>query len=219
MSDEEKVTVCTIESIKQIRDIGEDEETVGSDDSDVSEYEIDSAHEDHDSTNFTTSRLEFKKIRWSRRDQAKPNERIVDMTGNSEVIKNFDEWNKNKAKGRSTLSKIKGHLFYFVDSLLNFNNSRIDEFKLSRYFTPMQEDFLEVPDPTVSGEWLSWISGPSGLESASRQKECLKAHARWREFVFNYLFTYHRGIRIQLVAFINNVNPCTVKLRWAHRFP
>ena len=91
---------------------------------------------------FLFMRLEFKKIRWSRRDQAKPNERIVDMTGNSEVIKNFDEWNKNKAKGHSTLTKIKGHLFYFFDSFLSFNNSRIDDYKLSRYLNPMQKSSL-----------------------------------------------------------------------------
>ena len=182
-----KVKVISVEKNDKIRDIFDDSS------SDVMEYEIDSEHDIEDDQEYTESRIEMKKIRLKRRNEAVPKARLVDMEANKSVITQFDKWNSNKARGISTLRKIKGHLFHYEDSMLNFMSTKYNDYNLRKHMIPLHEDFLQVTDPTLSDGWLASISGPSGLENVGRQKEALKAHSRWREFVGDMMLTINFG--------------------------
>ena len=80
----------------------------------------------------------------------------------------------------SSFKKDIGHLFNYDDSFLMFMTQLFgDDYNLSRHLHPNSEDFMELPDPTVVGQWISSIAGKSGKELPSRRKEMLKAHARY----------------------------------------
>ena len=182
-----KVKVISVEKDRKIRDMFDQSS------SDVMEYEIDSEHDMEDDQEYTESRIEMKKIRLKRRNEAVPKARLVDMEANKSVITQFDKWNSNKPRGISTLRKIKGHLFHYEDSMLNFMSTKYNDFNLRKHMTPLHDDFLPVTDPTLPDEWLASMSGPSGLEDVGRQKEALKAHSRWREFVGDMMLTINFG--------------------------
>ena len=182
------------------------------------EYEIDSEHDMEDDQEYTESRIEMKKIRLKRRNEAVPKARLVDMEANKSVITQFDKWNSNKPRGISTLRKIKGHLFHYEDSMLNFMSTKYNDYNLRKHMIPLHEDFLPVTDPTLSDGWLASISGPSGLEDVGRQKEALKAHSRWREFVGDMMLTINFGGSpkdyLKRECILNGLKNITMKKLW-----
>ena len=65
-------------------------------------------------------------------------------------------------------------------------STRGSDYNLSRHLNPNKEEFIELPDPTVLGEWVPSIAGKSGNEKPSRRKEYLKAHARFVNKIFSF---------------------------------
>ena len=207
-----KVKVITVRKEDRIEDIFDQSS------SDLMEYEIDSEHDVDDDQEYTESRIEMKKIRLKRRNDIETKDRLVDLEANKSVISQFDKWNSNKlARGISTLRKIKGHLFHYEDSLLNFMSTKYDEYSLRRHIIPLHDTFLPVSDPTLPDGWLKSISGPSGLEDVGRQKEALKAHSRWREFVADMMLTINFGAEpkdyLKRECILNGLKAITDKIR------
>ena len=114
------------------------------------------------------------------------------MEENSTFIKKFEAFlvhskigSAKEPRDLSSFKKDVAHLFTYEDSFLSFMTiQRGSEYNLSRHLNPSSEDFMELPDPTVVGEWVSSIAGESGKEKPSRRKECLKAHAKYVYCVF-----------------------------------
>ena len=120
--------------------------------------------------------------------------KLCDLEKNAGIILEFESFLRNlkfdtssNGSDLSTIRKVKGHLFHYEDSLLQFQSKTTPHYNLERHFTPMAEDFLEVTDPTCSHGWLQSIAGPSGKDLPGRRKEMLKSHARWRDFVLEKL--------------------------------
>ena len=118
------------------------------------------------------------------------------MEENSTFIKKFEAFlvhskigSAKEPRDLSSFKKHIAHLFTYEDSFLNFMTiQRGSDYNLSRHLNPNTEGFMELPDPTVVGEWVPSMAGESGKEKPSRRKECLKAHSRYVHCVF--LLTY-----------------------------
>ena len=126
--------------------------------------------------------------------------KLSDIEENAAVIKEFEEFLRNKSfetstsdSNLSTIRKMTGHLFRYPDSLLQFNSERLNNYNLNCHLNPMASDFREVSDPTTVGEWLSSIAGASGKEAPGRRREQLKCHARFREYVAEKLMKVNFG--------------------------
>ena len=78
---------------------------------------------------------------------------------------------------------MKGHLFHYSDSLLQFLHDSTPNFSLERFFSPNSDLFLELKDPSVVDGWINSVAGSSGKENPGRRKEMLKSHARFRDFL------------------------------------
>ena len=88
--------------------------------------------------------------------------KLTEVEANSRFIKKFEAFLVHSKMGSSKeprdLSSFKkqiGHLFTYEDSFLNFMTSkRGSDYNLSRHLNPNKEEFIELPDPT-----LSWRMG------------------------------------------------------------
>ena len=149
--------------------------------------ELDSDCEVEDSSEFSESRLEMKKLRYKRRDQVEKSVKHSDTEGNKAVIIAFVNFIKKEKfatatnpEKLSTINKECGHLFYYNDSLLEYVSKEDPTYLLSRHLDITAVDLLEVKDPK---DWIDSVGGSTGSKNPSRRKEKLKAHAKWREFV------------------------------------
>ena len=154
------------------------------------EYEFDSDYEDSDREDFTEIRLEMKKIRLERRKASEMQLKLCQLDMNAGIIDEFENYlrlqkfdTSTSDTDLSTVRKMKGHLFNYPDSLLQFQTDAIPDYNLGRHLTPLSEDFLEVSDPTNLNGWIQSIGGPGGKLQPGRRKEMLKSHARWRDFI------------------------------------
>ena len=159
------------------------------DDISVDDGQVDSDHEDGDAEKFTEERMSRKLIRQENR--SKPQE-IVDLDKlphNAGFIERFEKWMNNRKldtsntpEKLSTLRKQKGHLFTYHDSYLVFETKKDPLFSLDRLVNPKREDFLEISNPLNVEGWISSLN-EGGKQQPIRRKECLKVHARLREFL------------------------------------
>jgi hypothetical protein len=140
-------------------------------------------------------------FRLERRNNAVLAPKLCDLEANSQIITEFEAFLRNvkfdtssSGSDLSTIRKMKGHLFHYPDSLLQFQSDKIPNFSLKRYFSPNSEMFLEVKDPSVVNGWMSSVAGSSGKENPGRRKEMLKSHARFRDFVHEKLQNEDFGV-------------------------
>ena len=113
--------------------------------------------------------------------------KLTEVVTNAKFISKFETYLAHSKQGSckeptdlSSYKKDIGHLFKYDDSFLTFMTKMFGpDYNLSRHLNPNSEDFMELPDPTGVGQWISSIAGKSGRELPSRRKEMLKSHARY----------------------------------------
>ena len=140
------------------------------------------------------TRAHMKQIRHSNRNNSEVKTKIYESELNAQVIEKFENYMNQKKMDThdnpeklSTLRKHKGHLFTYDDSMLSFETAQNPDFNLLRLLTPKSESFLELSDPIQVGGWIRSVAGEHGNEKPSRRKECLKSHARFRDFLLEEL--------------------------------
>ena len=87
---------------------------------------------------------------------------IADAEANRSVIQDFENYmikqkmdNTSTTSKSSTIVKALGHLFEYHDSLLHFETEKDPNFNLQRLLNPLNDDFLEIADPTAIDGWDS----------------------------------------------------------------
>ena len=155
----------------------------------------DSDYEHGDGEEFTAKRMSRKADRQKNRNHTQQKIELDKMEKNSRIINRFEKYINNKKMDTSqdpsklsTLRKQKGHLFTYHDSLLSFETNKDPLFNLERLTNPLSDDFLELDDPTAVDGWMRSMAGENGKEQPSRRKDALKAHARFRDFLYEELF-------------------------------
>ena len=152
--------------------------------------ETDSDFEHTDSKEYTEKRLRMKFTRKEKRNFQEPLEKIADVKANRSVIQDFEYFMKQQKMDNtstpsksSTIVKAIGHLFEYHDSLLKFETDKDASFNLQRLLNPLNDDFLEIADPTAIDGWIQRGTGPNGERLPGRCREKLKGHARFRDFL------------------------------------
>ena len=185
------------DNIQLIEDIQRDEAfpVNNTEDENEGSDEVDSDYEDGDGEQFTSKRISRKADRQENRSQTQQNADLVKLENNSRIINRFEKYMNNKKMNKSqnpsklsTLKKHNGHLFTYHDSLLSFESNKDPLFNLERLTNPLSNEFLELADPTAADGWLHSMAGESGKELPRRRTEALKAHARFRDFLYDELF-------------------------------
>ena len=180
--------------------------------------------EDLDNEEYTKARREMKRLRYEERNVSVNQTKICELEENAIIIKEFEDFlrnlkfeNPNNTGDLSTVRKNMGHLFFYPDSLLEFELTHYDAYNLMRHFTPMSDDFLQVTDPTMYDGWIHAIGGPDGKSNPGRRKEQLKTHARWRDFVAEKLtktdFGSSAAELFKKESTINNLQSITTKIK------
>ena len=139
-------------------------------------------------------------FRYKRRDETKLQPKLTDIDENQEFIANFEEWFRNQkfdtsqdSQRDSTIRRCVAYLFSYPDSLLKFNTEKYKDYNLQQHVKEVDGKILEVCDPTAVGEWLQSIAGQDLKKDPARRFEMLKAHARYRDFVYEQISKINFG--------------------------
>ena len=152
----------------------------------VEKEQNDSDYEENDSMEYSQNRIRMKEERKLKRNHQGRKTRIIDIENNRTVIEEFENFLK-KQKKDSTIRKAMGHLFSYPDSFLQFETALDSKFNLKRLLNPLDDDFLELPDPTTVDGWFQEGCGLSGENDPIRCRERLKHHANFRDFLIEKL--------------------------------
>ena len=113
---------------------------------------------------------------------------MLDKKENRQFISDFEEWlstrNVETNCDKSTIRKHCGHLFTYQDSLLVFNSKKYEEYHLLKHVENDAGPILEVCNPTLSNQWIQSLGGVDGKQHPARRREALKAHASFRDYVY-----------------------------------
>ena len=159
----------------------------------VEKEQFDSDFEENDTIEYTEKRRRMKEDRKLKRNDQdqEPKLTITNFENNRAVIEEFEKFMKNQKLDTtstpsklSTIRKAMSHLFNYPDSLLHFETALDPKFNLQRLLNPLDEDFLELADPTTVDGWFR-----AGSEESNpiRCRERLKHHAKFREFLIEKL--------------------------------
>ena len=140
-------------------------------------------------------------FRYKRRNDDSFQERLIDRKENREFISDFEEWLGNKDvetnREKSTNRKITGFLFSYHDSLLAFNCDKYEDYHLLKHVTKDAGELIEVCDPTLSKQWIHAMGGADGKEYPIKRKEMLKAHARFRDYIYEKISVLDFGKSVE----------------------
>lgn len=107
---------------------------------------------------------------------------------NTEFISDFEEWLANKDgesnREKFTSRKITGYLFSYPESLLAFNSNKYEDYHLYKHVSNDVGEFIEVCNPILPNQWIHAMGGADGKQHPAKRREMLKAHARFRDFVY-----------------------------------
>ncbi len=148
--------------------------------------EADSDVEPDDSAEFTEMRLANKKKRYQAREERSQDEKEPHLLPENEAfIQDFRTFISKKGVSdnpdENTFKKSDGLLFRHDDSWLKFMMKKKPGFMLHDLLKFDQKDeFVEVKDPQ---EWIDTIGGPTGNQNPSRQREALKSHKQFRDYI------------------------------------
>lgn len=167
---------CTVKKIR-IRKL----EVIESNGKDIS-----SDLDENDCNVFTTARRNAKRIRYEDRVNLKNVIPPSNEEGNKEVIEKFIDF--LYIKYNVTLSKKKtstydfslSHLFYYEDSLLNFELSKDPNYKLEQLINFEHPQFRQLPCPS---EWIMRAAKESGDDGANDRVEMVKSWKRFNLFI------------------------------------
>ena len=156
--------------VTKILDVEVDEEVDYSSDEEFEEIQ-DSDIEDGDNEDFRILKQRNKVARWEKRSMLTEAKDICKVQENEQVInefrrnlgtKHFSTTNSKK----STVSYQEGHLFKYVDSLLQFETSRDPNYNLMMNVDPSSSHFQVISDPN---KWIHSIGGSNGREQYNRR--------------------------------------------------
>lgn len=140
---------------------------------------------------------------------------------NREFISDFEEWLANKEgvsnREKSSIRKVTGYLFLYPDSLLAFNSNKYEDYHLFKHVTNDAGEFIEVCNPTLSNQWIHAMGGADGRQHPAKRREMLKAHARFREYVYEKVLLLDFGTSVDDLRkkemFLKNLNDITNQLK------
>ena len=140
-------------------------------------------------------------FRYKRRSEGTSQERLIDKKENRQFISDFEEWLSTRDMERngdkSTIKKHSGHLFNYHDSLLVFNSKKYEDYHLQKHVTKDVGPILEVCNPTLTKQWIQSLGGGDGKQFPARRREALKAHATFREYVYERISLTSFGPSVQ----------------------
>ena len=135
-----------------------------------------SDYEDSDTEDFTHRRQTNKKNRYLKRDQVSfiP---YHQRESNSKFVNDMKSFMKNIANlNKSTIGKTMNHIFFQVDSLLNFETGKNENFTLEDLRDFNSNNYSHLRNPN---DWFISTVGTDG----NKGNERLKAHANLRAFL------------------------------------
>ena len=146
--------------------------------------------DENDDHEFTTARRISKRMRYEDRVVLKIIVSPSNEEGNKEVVERFI--NFLKCKYSVTLSKQRtstydfslSHLFYYEDSLLNFELEKDPTYKLIQLVEFDHPKYRELSDPS---EWILRAAGETGEDGSNDRVEMVKAWKRFYHFIKDQL--------------------------------
>ena len=169
----------------------------------------DSDYEDNDDMQFTMKRMEAKKKRHNLRNQAK-SVHITDIEENKLFIEDMKGFMMRRRvstvnKDNSSIKKHLNYLFFYDDSMLNFEFKKNNLFNLSK-LTSFDDSMFLLNDPT---DWITTEAQDYG----SRGLEMLKSHSELRKYLAYKVDNDQVGVSSEAIekknALINALNRIT----------
>ena len=146
--------------------------------------------DENDDNEFTIARRDAKRMRYEKRVSLKNVVPQGNQMGNKEVVDSFISFLKCKynvtlgKKKTSTYDSSLNYLFYYEDSLLNFEIGRDPHYKLEQLVNFDHPNFRELSNPS---EWILRAAGESGKDGANDRVEMVKCWIRFNHFIRNEL--------------------------------
>ena len=146
---------------------------------------------------------------------------MIDRKENRDFISDFEEWLAHKDvetnRDKSTIRKIAAFLFSYPDSLLAFNSKKYEDYHLLKHVTKDAANLIEVCDPTMSNQWVQAMGGEDGKQYPSKRTEMLKAHARFRDYVYEKISMLDFGRSVEDLMrkdiILKNLNDITNQIK------